>query len=746
MMARELGMSMARISTDLLCGLVCVMVGAPAAFAVEAESSRDAQLDEIVVTANKRAESINNVPSTVNAVSGAQLEQLHASSFEDFANFVPSMSSASAGIGENQIVLRGISTGNLPSSSVAIYLDETPVGSSTSFAFGSNALDSSVFDLQRLEVLSGPQGTLYGASTLGGLVKYVTRPPDLESYEEIIEGDLSHTQNGDGLNHSERAAFNLPIIKDVLAVRIDGFAQNDAGYVDNPGRDLEGVNAAEVRGGRISALGQITPDLSLRLTAMTQRIDRNGKSEVDRDALTQQPVQGLYDTSTLANEPYSQTFLLYSGLLSWNAGWANLTSNTAWQKIGSRDTIDTTRTFGPILGTGLTEPFTTYNAGETRKFTEELRLTSLTGTVLDWQVGVYYNDERSTGTTIASDLAQPGGRFFGLPLYNGSVPTKYKEYAVFGDVTLHFTTKADVTLGVRDSRDDQNYTQTVQGLFSSPSDPLAFISRSVKSSENVRTYLVNPRYHLTDDEMLYARFATGYRPGGPNLVAFDAAGHPLGNPTFEPDTVYTYEVGLKSAFPQHKASLDFDVYYIDWRNIQLVGQVNGLEQLENGGKAGVFGSEMTGSYQIGALTVGGSLAYIDAKLKEDAIDLDAKDGQRLPLSARISAAITADYRYPIMGTLSGDVGISDRFVGARTQGFDNSTVEPQYILGSYNLFDLRAGVDLPNVTVSLYAKNVFNKLGFISAGLSASDPTLPALVTLTQPRTVGLEIKAHFKQ
>jgi iron complex outermembrane receptor protein len=734
-----------RFGIGLLLGFVFTTAAIPA-LAVDADSGGDNQLAEIIVTANKRAESTLDVPSTVSALSGAELEQLNAASFQDFAAFVPGLTSSSSGIGENQLVLRGISTGGATSSSVAVYLDETPIGSSTSFVYGENALDSSLVDLQRLEVLSGPQGTLYGATSLGGVVKYITRAPDLTSYEAILDGNLSHTQNSNGANYAESAIFNIPLIKDVLALRVDGFAQNQAGYVDNTARHIEGVDAADVRGGRVALLDQFTPDLSLRVTAMTQRIDRDGKSEVDRDAFTEQPVQGLYDQATLAPEPYSQNFNLYSGLFTWNLGWADLTSNSAWQRIQSRDTIDASQSFGPLLGQPPTVPFTTYQSGTTKKYTQEVRLTSSAAKWLDWQFGVYYTIEHAEGDTIASDLDGVDGTFDGLPMYNGAYIVRYQEYAAFGDITVHLTKQFDVTLGLRDSEDDQKYTETSNGLFVLPTAPFESLSKTVSSTENVRTYLFNPRYHLTDDEMLYMRFSTGYRPGGPNQQAYDAEGHPVGSPTFKPDSVYTYEAGLKSAFLQRRASLDFDVYYISWRDIQLVGDINGLAVVENGGTAGVLGSEMTGSYQIGGLTLGGSASYIDATLKDDAPDLGAKAGQRLPLSARWSASLIADYQHPIVDELSGTVGISDRFVGQRNAGFNGSDVSPQYNLPCYNLFDLHAGVTTPHYIVSLYAKNVFNRLGFLSGGVAAADPALPARITLTEPRTIGLEIKARFKE
>jgi outer membrane receptor protein involved in Fe transport len=331
-------------------------------------------------------------------------------------------------------------------------------------------------------------------------------------------------------------------------------------------------------------------------------------------------------------------------------------------------------------------------------------------------------------------------------LYLGVIPTTYRELAAFGDGTVHFTERADVTLGVRYSRDQQDYTQRTQGLFSSRTNPLAITVRSAESSEHVVTYLVNPRLHLTDDAILYGRFATGYRPGGPNLVTFDASGNPIGSPTFNADKVSTYELGAKSAFLDRTASVDFDVYYIDWSDIQLTGVHGGLAQLENGGKAAVLGAELTGSYEVHGLSIGGSLSYTDGKLKEDTPALDAKDGQRLPLSAKFSAALTADYRIPITHGVTGTVGLSERFVGNRAGGFDGSASRPQYLMGSYSLLDLRAGIVTSHFTVGIFAKNVFNKLGEISTDMSAiaSNPNSPARVTLTQPRTIGLELNATF--
>lgn len=725
-----------------LASLACLI--ASTAAAAQTASGR---LEEVLVTASKRTQTMHEVPASVNVMSGAALDNVNASNFQDFASYVPSLSSLSSGTGQNQVVLRGITTGGQSSPTVGIYVDETPIGSSTSFAFGSTALDFNTFDLERLEVLSGPQGTLYGASTLGGLVKYVTRAPDLTKLEALLQADVSHTQHGES-GESGRIAVNLPLLQDRFAVRIDGIAENDPGYIDNPRRGVDDVDASTTRGGRISMLGDITDNLSLRLTAIKQKIERDGKSQVDRDPETQERVVGKYQQLTVIEEPFSQDFELYSGVVNWDIGWADFTSASSWQEFESDSVLDSTEIFSTILGTGGAFQFQSVNIGRTEKFTQELRLTSPASKRFEWQLGLFYTEEDSDNITRLLNASSADGTLNGAPLFIGHIPTKYREVAGFSDVTVYLSEKADITLGLRYSRNDQDYTQRNRGLFNNPVNPSLLSVREADSSENVTTYLVNPRYRLNADVMLYARVASGFRPGGPNLITYDAQGRPLGDPTFESDTLWSYEAGVKGIFLDGRATLDFDVFYIDWSDIQLTATIAGLNQLQNGGEAQVQGAELIGSFEIHeGFKVGGSMSFNDAELTQDVPGLDAHDGDRLPLSPRFSTSLTADYHFPVGRNLTGSVGASYRYVGQRNAGFDDSAVRPQYDLESYDLVDLRAALETEKFAIGLFVKNLFDKVGEVSADLSAvaGNPNAPARVTLTQPRTIGAELTLHFQ-
>jgi iron complex outermembrane receptor protein len=722
----------------------------PAASPPEGPYATSTTLQEVVVTANKRSESSRDVAGTVSVLTGGKLQQIGATNFQDFAAYVPGLSSNSSGTGENQVVLRGVTSGSQFSSTVGIYIDEAPVGSSSSYAGGLLSSDINVFDMSRLEVLSGPQGTLYGASTLGGLIKYVTMAPDLASFGFSLQGDASHTQNG-ALNHAERGALNVPIVKNVLALRVDGIAENDAGFIDNPGRDLKDVNASRTRGARVSLLGNLAPGFSVRFSALEQKIDRNGASSVDRDPQTHQPVAGRYDQSPLVDEPFTNHLNLYSGLMKWNMGWAELTSASSWQHLTISTAADGTPALGGALHTGNLIPYSVDLRTFVKKFTQELRLAS-SGEWLDWQVGGYYTLEHSDlNTPVYGNLDYNGKLLNTLPFpvadVNGTqlavllydAPSKYREAAGFADITAHLTEQLDVILGGRYSGNYQAFSQQEGGLLGIATN-LIGATGSGSSHQDVATYLINPRFHLDKNSMVYARVASGYRPGGPNIIIPPPFAQAPA--TFEADTLWNYEVGTKATFLERKATLDFDVYYIDWKNIQLVVNTDGFNRIENGGKAQVRGAELTGAYKIlRGLTLGGNMSYSHAKLADDSPQLDASSGEPLPFSPRFSAATTLDYSVSLNDWLQGTAGISDRFVGRRPAGFDGSTVDPQYWMSSYNLVDLRLGAQTQYVNVALFLKNVFNKLGEVAAGAPGPDDAgSPARVTITQPRTVGMMV------
>ena len=719
-----------------------LLVGIAALASSVAQAQEQFQLEEVIVTATKRSESARDVAGAVSALGRAQLESINATSFQDFATYMPGVSSLGLGVGQNQVVVRGVTTGAQSSSTVALLVDEIPIGSSSAFAQGAYALDYNAFDLQRIELLSGPQGTLYGASAMGGLLKYVTQSPDLGGFEERLQAELSSTRHS-GANYAGRMALNAPLVRDQLGVRAVAFLEDSGGVIDDRGRGLRDVDSSRSAGGRLSVLSKLSDNAELRLSATYQDIERDGSSMVDRNGVTGQPVQGEYEQSVLVPEPLEQSIELYSAVLNWDLGWSTLTSATGWQELELSTDADNTALYGALFGTGAAVPFNTPVANRTEKFTQEIRLASPSNRSFEWLLGAFFADEDSRNQTQLRNALDPNGNLGGVPLFKGVIPTKYEEIAVFGTGTVYFTERFDVALGARYSQDRQQYRQLFQGVFSNPLDPFAVSDNSSSSEENVATYLVSPRYRLSDDVLLYARMASGYRPGGPNFVTVNSSGQPIGDPTFDNDSLWNYEIGAKTGFLDGRATLDASVYLIDWSDIQLTVNRGGVNQLENGGEAQVKGIEISGQYMpVSSLTLGGSASYTDARLTEDSPQLGARDGQRLPLSPRFSSAMTADYAFAVGQGAEGRLGVSYRYLGERTAGFDGSAVRPQYDLDDFSIVDLRLGVRFSLFDVKLFVENVFDEIGEVSAITTARtvNPAAPARVAILQPRTIGLMV------
>ena len=700
-------------------------------------------IEEIVVTASKRTELLQNVPASVSAISGQDLEHIGAASFQDFATYMPGVSSASRGAGENQVIVRGVTTGTQTSSTVGIYVDEMPVGSSSAFAFGVYGLDFSTFDLERIELLSGPQGTLYGASSLGGLLKYVTAPPLTDRWVATAQAEASRTQHSDGTGDAGRGAvnvpFRIPYVDVPLAIRATGFTENVAGFIDNPRLGKEDVDRAKRHGGRVSLLAELTPKLDVRASVAAQKITRDGATTVDYDPHTREPVQGDYDQSTRFSEPFLSKFRQYSGTVHWTTDWGDVTSASGWQHSDIAIAFDETPAFGAFLHTGDLVPYRLDVGAGLDKFTQELRFDSQRFWIFSWRIGGFYTSED------AQSLARLAAVTTGLPvplppILDAQLFTKYRERAVFGDTTLHLSDAFDLTVGTRYAQNDQDFRQQTAGILGTiPSD-----TSTKESSESVVTYLVNPRYYITESTMVYGRFASGYRPGGPNFIVPPPL--PPQPSTYSADTVWNYELGVKTSLDR-RWSLDWDVFYIDWSNIQLLVNVNSLNSVVNGGTARVVGSELAYSYFVtNGLVVGGNMTYSHASLTEDVPGLEAKSGQPLPLSPRFSTALTTSYERALSDCCASNVGLSFRFVGRRPSGFGGSTVHPQYWLDGYGLLDLRAGFEWRAVDLALFLKNVFDTQGGITADASALqfNPNAPVRVTVTQPRTVGLTLTVRL--
>ena len=707
------------------------------------------QVGEVLVTAQKRSERLLSVAAPVTALSASDLTRNAAVKLEDYAAKVPGLNLISDREGETQIVLRGVTTGSPVSSTVATYVDDTPYGSSTSSALGGELTpDLDPSDLQRVEVLRGPQGTLYGASALGGLVKFVTTPPNLTDYAGRFEVDGSSVAHG-GQGYGVRGMLNIPLVTDSVALRVSAYDRQDPGYIDDPQLGRRDVNGAEVDGGRVSLLWTPLPALSVRLTAMAQDLKSQATSDedVNVEGSTFTPVAGDLQQVRYTSEPLHIRYRLYSGAVNDDFGWANLTSITSYSTMHEMAVVDETTTFGPIVTqlTGIPD-FGTSTGSNLRqdKLTEEVRLASPTSGKLEWQGGFFFTHENSTRDEPTFNFDTVTG-IPPLPdnsLFFANLVSHYTEYAVFGDVTYHFTSKFDLLAGLRYSRNNQTFALAETGLFvGGPSN-----QAGVSADDSV-TYLVTPRYKFDDNNMIYARIASGYRPGGPNAPTPSdiAAGVPL---AYRPDTLTNYEIGYKASLLQHKLTLDLSAFYIDWQNIQIETDFNGITSNGNGGTARSDGFEASAVFSpMPGLTVSGNAAYTDAQLTEDAPGVNGRNGDELPNVPRWAANVSVDYDFPLTGGINAFVGGSIRYLGDRASGFVTGSpadyVRPT--LPAYATVDLRAGVTHQRVTVQLYLKNVGDERGLNNiTSLALSGYSNPFTASVIQPRTVGLSISAGF--
>ncbi|QNA87175.1 TonB-dependent receptor [Sphingomonas sp. So64.6b] len=730
--------------------------------------------DDIIVTAQKREQTLFEIPQSIAVVGGSTLLRQQAVSFVDYAALVPGLTIQQDNPGEARVVLRGINTGSV-GSTVGIYVDETPYGSSSSLGnAGVLAGDFDTFDLARVEVLRGPQGTLYGANSLGGVLKFVTNAPKLDTFEVRGQAGLEKIEDG-GTGYLGNAVVNLPLGK-TLALRASGFYRKNAGFIDATGRSGENINQSEVYGGRASLLFQPVDALSVRLTAVAQNIRANSPSSYDADPVTFRPLAADPFTGAALNGQLTRAeffpdsnkvdYRLYNGTLRYDFGFANLTSVTSYGILDQRQLIDASITLGGTINAvyGGTTPLGVALQADIKqkKFTQEVRLASADSESFEWLIGGYYTRETVglfqryapfiDGTT---DFIDPtlniGGTVFPQFL-TVSLDSVYKEYAAFGSATLHLLPSFDITAGGRYSHNDQHSVQIQDGAYL-PLVGIPFIPfvTNGKSDENVFTWSVAPRFELSDHASIYARVAKGYRPGGPNVVPPGAAAdYPV---TFKADTLISYEVGVRAETADRTFGIDASVYYLDWKNILVFGSydsaVGPIGANANGKRARSYGAEATATIRpIAGFSVVLNAAYNDAKLRQSTPEVTGGlKGDQLPFSPKWSANLSADYEWAISGSAKAFVGGNVRLVDDQAADFDvayRAAFGRRLVLDGYGTVDLRAGVDLGAVTITAYAKNLANERAFTNLSGFGTRPGTALAASPIRPRTIGVNLGFAF--
>jgi len=678
-------------------------------------------VSEVVITATKRSAPLQKVPIAVTALTGAVITKMGGSDFADIAGAVPGLSFENDRAGENRTYIRGVTelAGGAPS--VGVYMDDIPITT-----FSGEQVNLKTFDVQRVEVLRGPQGTLYGEGSEGGTIRIVTNKPDTNTFSGEIFALGSGTDRG-GFNDELDGALNLPLVADKLAVRATAMWSDYDGWTSNPvlGRDHYNTNTDFT--GRATL--RFTPDArtTIDLSYMHQDARSDGPSDGNDN------YQDFAGTAETRND----VFDIYSLTASHNFGFATLTSATGYFTRDSLSHNDFTPT-APLLSLLFGTPINTADIVRPNKqkiTTEELRLVSNGAGPLAWTVGAFYkHDNLDISNDTQTSPALP------VNVFTLDVNDTSDQYAVFGEADYAFTQSLHLIAGFRYFDQTRDTTSNVAGLLPLVFTGVNFNNQHQSASNSDVTPRVTLNYNLTHDALVYATYSGGFRAGDINPYAFLFPGAPN---SFGPEQLTNYELGAKTSWLDHRLTVDADIFRIDWRHVIIDAAAPSalFGYSVNGGDAHSQGAELeVTAIPVTGLTLSFAGAYTEARLDKvstDGFGVLAAPGATLPFVPRYKLYASAEYDFPVFtGDWQGRVRADVSYNGSNYSAVDDAA---DTINAAYTTVNLRAGLSRDKLDLTVFATNVGNVRGeLVSLNTAAGESTL------IRPRTIGVSIDKHF--
>ncbi|WP_010127390.1 TonB-dependent receptor [Sphingomonas sp. KC8] len=715
-----------------------------------------------MVTALRRESTVQDTPLAITAISGQNLTNAGVTNVTDYAKMVPGLRVQDSGPGQRRLSLRGIRASGEPT--VGTYYDETPVAGSvgvSSDAAGRTP-DFSLFDIERVEVLRGPQGTLYGSSSMGGAVRVIFAKPKFE-YEGAAEATVSTTKGG-GFSYNINGMVNVPIANDVLAARLVVYRRDSSGYVDNSFLGRDDVNDYTAEGGRFLLRYTPTADLTIDASALIESTNASSYSW--------NPLVGERKSAAQAILPYKDDSQIYNITARWDAGPVALTAITSYQHRKSEYAADDSYYIDSYLTPARCAAFVngggacsqaqldTYYAyvdslspavihypGKTKDWTHELRLNSTGDGNLSWTVGVF-SENRSNQVNGQDARVDPATGEIIRPLqlfYRRSIDDKFKQIAGYGEASYKVTPELTLTGGTRYF----HYKKTIVGETDMPWDLIGATAKpptTVQSKESGWIFKFNADYQFSPDFMIYAQASQGFRPGGANQVI----GLADALTAYEADKLWNYELGAKTAFFNRRLFANVAVFQIDWENMQVSGRTlnNAFSFISNAGAARVRGAELElNARPIDGMQVNLNSTYLDAKLTEDQISdtvsAPGRKGNRMPYIPRFTAGATVEYGWEVSPSLKMVTRADINHVGASYSEFrpDNAL---RIKLKPYQLANMRVGLEEADGRWAAYVflNNVFDAVAINHASQSSTPNSYS--VTSATPRTIGVNLRTKF--
>jgi iron complex outermembrane recepter protein len=779
-----------------------LLVGRASALAIAlalpagAATAQTAEVEELVVTARKRDEALIDVPFSVAAQTEQQMRDRGVTNVEELSRTVAGFTVQNLGPGQSQVAIRGISAGQIVrdqpgvKEQVGVYLDESVI----SLSLFTPDLD--LFDLNRVEVLRGPQGTLYGSGSLSGTVRYITNQPNPDAFEATGEATVSKVQGGD-LGAELKGMINIPV--GGSALRISAYSTQYAGFIDavGPQQVNEDVNDGYRRGVRAAMTFRPTENLTVTPRLLYQKIDIDGFNRVDifnilaNEFTTTRPrvrLGGLKQF-TQFKEKFEDDFFLADLNVEADLGgmvFTSISSFTDREVLVYRDATALTGSItGGSIGLGpnvylLDAPL--IDATDVRSYTQEARLSSSGDGPLQWVAGAFYSHidrdysqdlpvlgfEALTGIPTAGPAAPRDS------LYYSTVPYKQKQFAVFGEATFAVTERLDVTAGLRWSDYKETRSLTFDGIFADRT-----IAVPGKTSADSWAPRVIVAYEVTDDVIVNAQVSKGFRLGGINdplnrplcTPADFATFNALSSPSFSNETVWNYEAGVKARFGGGRGSMTLAGFYADIDNLQATIDAGSCSSriIVNVPSARSKGFDAEVSYRIvGGLDLAATASYNDSELTSSVLDAGGRpiqglrEGNRLPTVPRFQASFSVGYEAEVRPGLDGFANVTWQHVGKRYTQISDQENDPSTVtlfrnigattvstlsfplsLPSYDVVNLRLGVRGEDWEAAAFVNNLGDERARLAIdrerGLRARYGFL-----VNPPRTYGLTLRKSY--
>ena len=750
----------------VLSAAVLAALGAPHAAAQDSTSGPDdVVLDEIVVTANRREQNIQDVAASIQVLDGQLINQLGAADFGDYLTAISAVGMTRSGSGSVKVGMRGVSnvigteSGVSDSTSaVGLYLNDVPIQ-------GSGPLpDLALYDVQRIEVLKGPQGTLYGEGAMGGAIKMILNSPEFDVFSTRAEGGFSVTEDG-GANYEVKGALNLPLIDDRMAGRLAASYRDNAGFIDNTRTGEDDVNSSTTLNVRGLLDWSLTDALSVEFLALHQEFDQDDFDEV---------VAGLGALETnLAEDQYNQVdFDLFAVTVKYAFEGAELVSTSSYW-TNDRQHFYRAPAVGYLLnftleGMGL-PPISPFDAQgftlflEQQAFTQEMRLSSMGNERIDWTVGAFYRSAKQDSTgydTVVdiqsvNDAIQAAGSFPPNAIFDSSyvfesrVDEEFEQTALFGEVDIGLTDKLDLKLGVRGFKEDLDLFQRGEApnLVALDFEFLGIPNPDIRTANAEDDGVIGRfglSYRLSDENMLYALVSQGFRSGGPNHNSgLSGTEVPA---LFSSDSLINYELGAKTSWLDGLLVANASVYFIDWSDVQVQVMGATTPYKDNAGEAEVRGGELqliaapTDRWQLGL-----NLGLLRSELTSLAPGVIGRVGSELPNAPETTGSAYVQYGWPLGALGEAHVRADYRYVDEQTMELlppDGPTDD--YYLDAYHIARLQVGVENERWGAFLFADNLLDERAFTSKKrVNPPDAVLERRAVI-RPRTVGFRVTMSF--